>query len=83
MDEMERKMTNIGSGSGRRDNAGQTDWKKELAQELREALAKGSDIDYEQWRAEVDGNLDHSPKDWWAWAESTDRHIRRGALERE
>ena len=78
-------MTNIRPGSSRRDRdrTGQSDWKEQLAQELRDALAKGSDIDYEQWRADVDDTLDHSPKDWWAWAESTDRHIRRGALERE
>lgn len=74
-------MTNIGSGPSRRDRACQSDWKEELARELRDALAKGSDIDYEQWRADVDGNLDHSPKDWWAWAESTDRHICLSKLE--
>jgi len=74
-------MTNIGSGPGRRDRAGQSDWKEELAQELRDALAKGSDIDYEQWRADVDGNLDHSPKDWYEWAAHTDRHVDRRRLE--
>ncbi len=74
-------MSKTRSGPSRNDGASRSDWKEELAQELRDALAKGSDFDYEQWRADVDGCLDHSPKDWWAWAESTDRHVCLGKLE--
>jgi hypothetical protein len=54
----------------------------ETVRELRRALADGgSGIDYEQFWADVDGNLDHSPKDWYEWAAHTDRHVCLDRLE--
>ncbi|HET8863478.1 MAG TPA: hypothetical protein VFM94_09540 [Solirubrobacterales bacterium] len=50
-------------------------------EELRKALARGSDIDYERFRADIDANIDHSPKDWYEWAARTDRHVCIGKLE--
>jgi len=75
-----RALDGGGAGSDAAPGAGGTD----LADELRKALVNGdSGIDYEQFRAELDAVADPAPKDWWAWAERTDRHIRRGALEQD
>jgi len=63
----ESHRTHDADANGRRDD---------LAEELRKALAKGSDIDAGQFWADLEASgIDYSPKDWWAWAESTDRHV--------
>jgi hypothetical protein len=82
---MTRKVTDIrlARGGALRDASRPDDDGFDLGKELKEALAKGSEIDYEQWRADVDTTFDDSLKDWWAWAESTDRHIRPGLFERD
>jgi hypothetical protein len=51
------------------------------AKELAEALADAPVIDYEELRRDLDAVADPSPKDWYAWAARTDRHVCRGALE--
>jgi hypothetical protein len=57
--------------------SGQSD----LAKELRQALARGSGIDYKRLRADLDAVADPGPKDWYEWAARTDRHVRLSRLE--
>ena len=51
------------------------------ARELATALADAPVIDYEELRRDLDAYVDPRPKDWYAWAARTDRHIGRRALD--
>jgi hypothetical protein len=49
--------------------------------ELLAAFEGAPAIDYEQLRADLDAIADPSPKDWYEWAASIDRHVCLGRLE--
>lgn len=53
----------------------------DLAKELRDALARGPAIDYEQLRADLDAHIDPGPRDWYEWAARADRYVCLGGLE--
>lgn len=49
--------------------------------ELLAAFKDAPVIDYDELRADLDAHADPSPKDWYAWAASTDRHVCLSRLE--